>query len=177
MKEFISFKNRIMKKLLIFIVSCLLLSVGYAQSLDRQVLSSLGSYITTPNMQLSATLGQVEVETYVKGSIILLQGFQQPDMLLPQGIGELFDELVEFKVWPNPVSDMVFLEFQTDKPLDLSLGIYDLQGRLLMPAMSLLVAGQLRHELDLSSFSPGLYLISIKEPVSGSMKTIRIEKY
>ncbi|MBL7941537.1 MAG: hypothetical protein JNM00_02165, partial [Flavobacteriales bacterium] len=63
-------------------ICCLLLlllsSFAGAQSLDRQVLGSAGTFFGQPTLQIEFTLGETSVLTLSEGSYVLTQGFHQP---------------------------------------------------------------------------------------------------
>ena len=58
----------------------------FAQSIDREVISTSGDYFEGPNSSVSWTLGEIATETLTDGNIILTQGFQQPFGVVIHGI-------------------------------------------------------------------------------------------
>jgi len=66
-----------MKKVLFILLNSISLSL-FAQTLSPTVISSGGGYSTGSTVSLSWTLGELATETFINGSYILTQGFQQP---------------------------------------------------------------------------------------------------
>lgn len=64
----------------------------------------------------------------------------------PNAVGEISKEQSVFKVWPNPVSDVLYFE----KPMDVTL--YDLQGKAMRTALH-------ARQLSVGQLSPGIYFL------------------
>jgi photosystem II stability/assembly factor-like uncharacterized protein len=75
----------------------------------------------------------------------------------------------QFNIYPNPTNSV--LNIETDIPGQFSIGLLDLDGRILMNTIS---SGS-RHQMDLSSFHTGIYLIVIRS--DESVLTKKIHKY
>jgi len=67
-----------MKKLVLLFSLIHVLVIVNAQSLERSVIGSAGGEVTSGNITLSFTVGEVAVQTLISGNIILTEGFQQP---------------------------------------------------------------------------------------------------
>jgi len=68
-------------------VAILIISIlSFAQSIDREVLSSSGDSFEGPNSSVSWTLGEIVTETLTDGNTIITQGFQQPYGVVIHGI-------------------------------------------------------------------------------------------
>ncbi|MEZ5195886.1 MAG: hypothetical protein R2764_05675 [Bacteroidales bacterium] len=67
-----------MKKI-IFIITLLAPMFLFAQMVERQVIGSAGGYSSTSDLKVSSTVGEAFVATGTSSTIILTQGFQQPD--------------------------------------------------------------------------------------------------
>ena len=52
----------------------------FAQSIDNQVISSGGDFVSRANGSLSSTIGETCVETLLSVNVILTQGFHQPSI-------------------------------------------------------------------------------------------------
>ncbi len=72
-----------------------------SQSIERSVVASSGDYFEGAGISLSWTLGEIATETYSNGSIILTQGFQQPDITL-----RIYVDLKAFLQGPFNGTDM-----------------------------------------------------------------------
>ncbi|MEL6592285.1 MAG: T9SS type A sorting domain-containing protein [Bacteroidota bacterium] len=131
-------------------------------SLERQVVGTAGNYSSGGNVQLSATVGEAVTETKISGSIVLTQGFQQPDRNFGQtGIEDLMELVVNYEVFPNPTSDRLNVTLESEKPVKLQLRIYDMSGRLL-PSYTQRVegTGKMESQLSIATLAEGIYLLS-----------------
>ena len=68
---------------LLFIISTIF---SFAQSIDREVISSSGDSFEGPNGSVSWTVGEIATETLTDGTFILTQGFHQPYGIVIHGI-------------------------------------------------------------------------------------------
>ncbi len=143
-----------MKKLLL---SALLFSAaGWlgAQSIERQVIGSAGSYASAGNIQLSWTLGETVVATGSSGSILLTQGFQQPDYN-PTSI-KPNDPVQGLVFYPNPTTGAVNYKFTLDQG-NVMFRIYDGAGKEVYSMSSAATNGQ----ISLENLAAGIYTIHV----------------
>lgn len=87
-------------------------------------------------------------------------GCPYPNCLV--GVDEVDKSKVVVDVWPNPVSDILNIEFQHQEKAEYCL--FDMSGRLMAQATTT----QMRETIDVSTFENGLYLLTI---IQGEMKT------
>lgn len=80
--------------------------------------------------------------------------------LLPTGIGERpsFEEAL---LWPNPVSDALYLAFTTSVRGNVPVTVIDLNGRTVMESRIAIMSGTNRLELSTERLMPGMYLLRI----------------
>ena len=71
-----------MKKPLLLLLSFLLWSLGYSQSVSPEVTASSGDHFIGTNVQLSWTIGETMIKTYVNNSNQLTQGFHQTNLMV-----------------------------------------------------------------------------------------------
>lgn len=156
-----------MKKLYLLFVALLLSTSAFSQSLEPEVLSSSGDYFTSTNIKLNWTLGEMVTETFIAGSNILTQGFQQPNYLYTA-----VDETAENKeisIYPNPFSDVVTIN--TGNYTGVNVNVYDLQGKNLIENN----INKSNLQLDFSAFAPGIYFIKIYNSEK-ILKTFKVQK-
>lgn len=72
-------------------------------------------------------------------------------------------ELSNAKLWPNPSNSILNLSYKTISNQDVSLSISDLQGRLVFNKSIKNPSSEINESIDVSSFSKGTYILSIKE--------------
>lgn len=167
-----------MKSLYPFLLLCCLPVWLSAQvSLDRQVIGSTGNFSTVSNISLSSTVGESVVATAVSGSIVLTQGFQQPDGTNSVGIEDDLRLLVRYTVAPNPTQDIVRVELSTDKPITIGLVLMDVRGRRVpVPEQKIHVNGTESTEIDLQPLADGLYTLALIDEGGNTFRTFKVKK-
>lgn len=160
-----------MKKKLLFFLGLLFCSLGYSQSVSPEVTASAGDHFAGTNAQLSWTIGETMIETYVNGSNQLTQGFHQTNLVITalEDLAENF----QVKIFPNPTTDVLNIEWsEISDPLTLTL--YDATGKQLLGQNTL---GQtVTKTLDLTAYSAGSYLLHLSNPDGRTIKTFKILK-
>lgn len=146
-----------------------------AQSTERQVIATTGTTASSANVQVSYTIGETATATLAPGSIIVTQGFQQPDEQIAVGVDEWASDL-SVNAYPNPVSDNLVLEMNATHEHTVNATVYDMLGKHTGIAVSnMKVNGMLKQTLDVSSLSAGQYLISFTDGQL-TLGTVRILK-
>lgn len=150
--------------------------IAGAQSISPSVIATAGGFASNDNVSLSWTLGEVAVTTLTDGNIILTQGFQQPWETDPSAV---FNKELNWSIltWPNPVHDQIRVRFSLDVPMDFTLEIIDLTGKMMkIRNLENVVPGQ-EIEVDFSFYPQGMYLMKIASKDRKYQRTIRIQKY
>jgi hypothetical protein len=83
--------------------------------------------------------------------------------------------LSEMNVYPNPVSDVFYMDFESDKALALQIDIYDAVGRKVISGESVQVMGSTTHSIDATKLTAGTYFIRISNGVN--LVTSKILKF
>lgn len=165
-----------MKKFHVIIFLSLLSVTGFGQILSPTVISSAGGYLSNANVSVSFTVGEVAVTTLQGTSLILTQGFQQPFEL---DVGTAVNNLpVNWAVdaYPNPVSEYLNIRFSVAQEKDFILQITDLSGRkMIVKNLNRVAPGQVE-QVDLTGFSPGLYLVKIISRDRNIVRMYKIQK-
>ncbi len=83
----------------------------------------------------------------------------------------LFDQLL---ISPNPTLGSLRVSWEQSRPAEVSLAIYNLQGQFLHPlgVTKITEPGKHQHEFDLSSLSPGVYLLRFAQNGQSWMKKV-----
>lgn len=122
--------------MLLISLSILGFTLGSAQNIEikRTVIASAGDYLEDNDSGLSIcwTMGEVAIETLesTNSTIILTQGFQQPDDFFTN-ITEINLEDLGINVFPNPASHTVTIEIETLVNSKLEVHLTNIQGELL----------------------------------------------
>ncbi|GAB5538395.1 MAG: hypothetical protein Salg2KO_04980 [Salibacteraceae bacterium] len=140
------------KQLILLILSC----VASAGAVSAQsVIASAGESYEGNNAQMSYTLGETVIATHSVDSNQMTQGFHQSKLNVV-GISEDFKS-VSVKVWPNPTTDFVTIDF------DQNAGVYDLilldQAGQLVKSQSAI--GDSQYRLEMRSLASGSYFLNI----------------
>lgn len=151
-----------MKKIILFLISGF--SVAFmadAQSIERSVIGSAGGVSSAGGVILTWTVGETVINTASAGSVILTQGFQQPD----QGTSAVDPIRLEagLAVFPNP-SNGIFSVAAVDNSgitvNEISAEVRDGAGKLVFSQTGIdLSSGS--NQLDLSRLPGGFYSLSL----------------
>lgn len=162
-----------MKKLFSIIIVALPVLL-MAQTAERQVIGSAGGSVTATGLQVSNTVGETITVTATSSSVILTQGFQQAST------GSVGIEDVELgfamKAYPSPTSGTVTLDFSVEKEQQLSIAVFDMQGRQVLPAQKLHIKDKMLHSINMESIAPGNYFIHLFNETGKLDKSIQINK-
>lgn len=131
------------------------------QSLSPQVISSGGGYYSAGSSSLSSTTGEMTmVATFSSGSVVVTQGFQQPEDL-GVGLTELPDAGgVSFG--PNPTTGRVNLFFKSTDAEEMLISVFDLKGSLITSIKTEKNESSNFITFDLSMLPAGDYLLDCR---------------
>ena len=149
-----------MRKIITLIILVAIYNTTKAQIVAvRQVVSSTGKDTLIGTTNWAYTIGEPVVETYTAGSLILTQGFHQPDGYSITPFIPLINNLV---IYPNPGRPNSTLSFylKADKP-SLNILIYDVQGKLYQQQTLDSYAGQTYHSLNPQIMAAGSYIVKV----------------
>lgn len=153
-----------MKKSILFLFVVIVFQTGFSQTLTPTVIASAGNYVAAGGISLSYTVGELAaIQTFksANDSIILTQGFQQPNDIL-SGILDVEKEAEgAFSVYPVPAATVLWYGYEFNEPGKVEVSMYDLLGQKLpfifTEAYS---SGKQIHNLDCSSFASGTYFLT-----------------
>jgi hypothetical protein len=146
-----------------------------AQTLDRQVLCAAAALPVNNGTALSHSLGETVIATATTGSVLLTQGFQQPDFL-PLGLPTTEAAPLVLDVFPNPARGECRISLHGNgAPFAAVLRVNDPLGRAVAPSVRLqLSTGKLDHRLDVSEWAAGTYFVSICSAEGAVLETARL---
>ena len=141
----------------------------------NSVVASAGNYSSNGSISLSWTLGEVAVTTISAGNLMLNQGFQQPWETIIGGTPINEPEINwSVKAFPNPVQDMLNVEFKLDKQEDrFSMEIMDITGKKLFVKDAEMIQNEQVIQLDFTQYKEGIYILRV---VSEDEKIHRVYK-
>jgi hypothetical protein len=157
--------NVSMKKLLFII---LLSSIASAQSISKQVIGTAGKTQTNSNLKISWTTGEPVVGLMTAGGNQLGNGYYPAMDIQALSIDEAALN-VQIKVYPNPTSQSLYVSHPAYNSF--SIQIADINGKQIY-------AGTIEKEvpLDVSSYTQGMYLITIENKETNKKNTYKIIK-
>lgn len=150
-----------MKRFAIFLVCVAFSAVGYGQQ-KLEVIASAGGYnVATGNaIAISWTLGETIIPNYtVPGVLSVVHGFQQRVIITE--VEENIESPVSVVVYPNPVSDIVKIEFE--QPVDLEIKCYLIDSRGSMVSTFSIGTGTVIQEVSMENLPAGLYYLRLQK--------------
>jgi len=149
-----------MKKAIIIFLTVIYLHCD-AQTTTPQVISSAGWYATGNGVELSQTIGEMSmVSTLSVGSIVLTQGFEQPELIYPAGIADFAAGGGALALFPNPAADQFALLYSFAQPGDITVTMYNSLGKKISKDyFDKYIGGDQVLHLSGSDLAPGIYLI------------------
>jgi subtilisin-like proprotein convertase family protein len=82
-------------------------------------------------------------------------------------------EPIDSKVYPNPTSGMLMVEFTSSASANFEIQVSDLTGRTVLAENVKATQGINQHEVNLTSFNKGIYMLTLKDE-NGNTKVTRV---
>jgi hypothetical protein len=154
-----------------YLVIILFLIPAFANLTAQEVISPGGEAQAAAGVEVSWTLGEAVIDTYIGGSSALTQGFQQTKLTII-AVGVPLMPGLEIKVFPNPTPDIVTIHF-SEYVEDSRYWLYDLRGKLL--------ENKLIHsadtEINMAQYASGQYILKLTQGAIRPIQTFHIVKY
>ena len=146
----------------------LITSIGYSQSISKQVIGSAGKTQSNPNLKVSWTVGEPIVGLMTAGGHQLSNGYYPAMNIKTLKVEDKSLDL-QVKVYPNPTSQL--LSVSHPELNSFAIQITDLNGK----QMYLGTIGK-DHPLDVSHYTQGMYLVTIENKETKTKNTYKIIK-
>ena len=156
-----------MKSLIIIVILFLAGSVVSAQ----QVVSSNGDSQSAAGVEVSWTVGEAIIETFIGGSNTLTQGFHQTKLTIT-AVSELLIPGLEIKVFPNPTQDFITVHF-SEYIEGSRYFLYDFTGKLLENKL----INSADMEIDMKKYASGQYILKLSNNSRQPIQSFQIVKY
>lgn len=157
-------------------VFCTMLGLPYVrgQSIGPQTLNATGGTFNMGSNVFDWSIGEMSmVSTFSGPAIILTQGLLQNEtMLSVSGINDT--HLQQWvRVFPNPASSVLNLQFTTSSTGTVTYAFMDITGRVLISKSVPVVSGRVEEQLNISAFAAAPYLleVTITDEQAGAKKT------
>jgi hypothetical protein len=154
-----------MKKLLFFF---LITATSYGQIISKQVIGAAGKTQSSGNSKLSWTVGEPVVGLMTAGENQLGNGYYPAMVLQTLSLEDnLLD--VQLHVYPNPTSQLLYVSHPELNSFGIN--IVDLNGKQLY-------SGTINKDepLDVSSYTQGMYMVTIENTTTNKKNTYKIIK-
>ncbi len=126
--------------------------------LERQVVGSTGFSKEWGNTIYQYTVGEAAVITLAQGTILLTQGFQQPEVTVLQHIPQI-PYITDFIVFPNPASDYTTIRFNVFAPGNMVAMLVNNAGQVVHSKTMDVEAGLLEYTIPLQNYASGMYYL------------------
>lgn len=121
------------KNLFLLIVLSSVKSFLFSQDISPSTVITSGYTGSAASAKVSFTVGEITVKSISNGNINLGQGFTSSAVqsTTVTAIKEPDKELLQVKLYPNPASDLLFLDIENCKDPNIQISIYDINGKLM----------------------------------------------
>lgn len=166
-----------MKKILLYVLPTLLIPVlSFSQvTKERDVIASGGEESVTPNLQVAWTVGEVAINYSENPNLIVSEGFEQAEI---SDVGIIEDEFNGvITVYPNPVSDQLFYDIQSEEEVELTGALIGESGRVVMEIPSFKVSGEHTGHIEMSDLPSGKWILrfySTEDSLTHSFSIIKV---
>jgi disulfide oxidoreductase YuzD len=141
---------------------------SFAQTIDKDVLSSCGSTFESGNVNLSFTIGETMVETYQQGNLALNQGFHQSSFTFTD-ISSIDNKVVDITLFPNPAVDVVKVRCEEEGYM---YRLIDLDGKIIFDGF---ITGTIT-EIRLDKICEGQFFMEVYSVHDRFRKTFKVIK-
>ena len=131
-----------------------------------QIMNTCGGDATSGTTGASFSIGEPITLTATGSVNLLTQGFLQPEQAgwVVETVS-LGDQKWTFDIFPNPVSDDLYLKAETGAPAALNIRLYDAAGQLVLTEH--LTKGNTNLTLNVRNFAAGWYCLSLTDESGG----------
>ncbi len=150
------------------VIVFLVATMGYSQSISKQVIGSAGKTQSNANLKVSYTVGEPVVGIMTAGGNQLGNGYYPALNLQALSVEDNVLD-VQLKVYPNPTSQLLYVSHPELNSFGIT--IVDLNGKQLY-------SGTINNEepLDVSGFTQGMYLVTVENAIANKKNTYKIIK-
>lgn len=143
----------------IFVLTTILFALSANAQVKQEVIASAGGYNVNGGLSISWTLGETIIPTFKSqdGTLVLTHGFQQ--QLIITTVEEKLDVLVNIKVYPNPASDVVNIQFEAAVDEQIILTVLDSSGKLVK--RDLIEVALTEKQVNMQDLPAGIYYLRL----------------
>ena len=162
--------------LTLIVLTMLIGTMSYAQSIAPQSLNSGGAKMSQANGSLSFTVGELVVlsQSDSEGNT-LGSGFTASATLTTVTIQETDVTMIDVNVFPNPVSDLINIRINHSKLEQLLVYITDLEGKEVYSGKYAGISNTIG--INTAAYASGTYILSLKNNNNQVLGTYKIIKH
>ncbi len=148
-----------MRRNLLIAIMLLFSLAAMSQSIKQQVIASAGGYNYNGGISISWTLGETIIPTFTSsdGTLILTHGFQQK--LIITAIEENMNFEVKVKIYPNPATEIINIQF--DAATDKEILLYLLDGNGKLVKTDRIEESSVEKNINVEDLPSGLYFMKM----------------
>jgi hypothetical protein len=146
----------------------LMTTISYSQTISKQVIGTAGKTQSNSNIEVTWTIGEPIVGIMTAGGNQLGNGYHPALNLQALSIEDITLE-VQIKLYPNPTSEFLYISSPMIDSFNIQ--IEDLSGKQVY-------MGNISKDqpLDVSSYSQGMYMVTIENKENNKRNTYKIIK-
>jgi Secretion system C-terminal sorting domain len=138
---------------------------GFAQSLERSVVSTSGGFVNPSVMSLEYTIGETAVGYFSNSSLSITEGFNQSSPDQSSSVKDL-SMIQGLLLYPNPAQNLLTIETVET----VSVRVIDITGKEVISAFSILANGS--ETIAIDQLASGIYFLRSKN-TQGSETNLR----
>lgn len=161
----------------LLVVSMLMCEGAQAQSIRPESVNSAGASLIQSNGALSFALGELVVLTKADTQGYSLSGGFINGAVMSTAIlniSEHSQESLDLKVYPNPITGLIYIDILSIKFAWVTVEIQDIQGRLIFEEKYLKISNHI--VINTVSFKSGIYILSLKDNNGNLLGVLKILK-
>lgn len=141
---------------------------AFSQSISKQVIGTAGKTQTNSNHKVSYTLGEPVIGSMTAGGKQLGNGYHPSLNLQALSINDI-NLNFQIKIYPNPTSEFLFVTHPDYSKFNME--ITDINGKIIYSGIV-----ERDYPIDVSSYTTGIYLITIENKESNIKNMYKIIK-
>ena len=139
-------------------------TVSFCQSINTSIINTTGGTAKNGYYQFEWSVGELAIvdEMQSAGKLIVTNGFLQPYLVNPgSNDPNYFFSVDEIKIFPNPASRYVEINFFTKQKGHVTLDLFDAIGQKLLSHEIICYGVDLIHRIPVTNLKSGSYILNI----------------
>ena len=152
-----------MKRAILLIPLALVTAMNvHAQSTGPGTLNATGNTISAGGNEFDWSVGEMTmVSTISAASIIVTQGVLQPSDAAPSGISATSLLSSQLKVFPNPATSIVNVQYSAQDNGTMTYSLMDLSGKVIKAQTMNVAPGTITEQLNVSEIACATYMLKV----------------